>query len=147
MIDAERRLLANALMDLSNKSFVLHSESCIPLFHFRTLYDYLMNSSMSFLGSFDDPRKDCRGRYNPKMWPIINITNWRKVFMMGTSHRHMLPFARKFHPNALKPLLRLSPLLLGGLGGNWKFVTIIFLVEFQSEHTYINSYFNQNYIQ
>ncbi|KAJ0099574.1 hypothetical protein Patl1_21431 [Pistacia atlantica] len=78
MIDAERRLLANALLDISNQRFVLLSESCIPLFNFRTIYDYLINSNLSFLSSFDDPRKPGRGRYNPKMWPNINITNWRK---------------------------------------------------------------------
>lgn len=78
MIDAERRLLANALLDLSNQRFVLLSESCIPLFDFKKIYDHLINSKLSFLGSFDDPRKLGRGRYNPKMWPQINITDWRK---------------------------------------------------------------------
>ncbi|GAV85550.1 Branch domain-containing protein [Cephalotus follicularis] len=78
MIDAERRLLANSLLDSSNQIFVLLSESCIPLFDFKTTYDYLMKSNLSFLGSFDDPRKVGRGRYNPQMWPNINITDWRK---------------------------------------------------------------------
>ncbi|KAJ6364878.1 hypothetical protein OIU76_029787 [Salix suchowensis] len=78
MMEAERRLLANALLDHSNQRFVLLSESCIPLFNFKTTYDHLMNSNLSFLGSYDDPRKPGRGRYNPKMWPAINITNWRK---------------------------------------------------------------------
>ncbi|TKY64801.1 acetylglucosaminyltransferase protein [Spatholobus suberectus] len=89
MIDAERRLLANALMDLSNRRFVLLSESCIPLFGFRTIYDYLMNSSTSFLGSFDDPRRDGRGRYSPKMWPVINVTNWRKGSQWFEVHREL----------------------------------------------------------
>ncbi|XP_027351477.1 glycosyltransferase BC10 [Abrus precatorius] len=89
MIDAERRLLANALMDLSNQRFVLLSESCIPLFGFRTIFDYLMNSSMSFLGSFDDPRRDARGRYSPKMWPTINLTNWRKGSQWFEVHREL----------------------------------------------------------
>ncbi|RVW32357.1 hypothetical protein CK203_087556 [Vitis vinifera] len=66
MIDAERRLLANALLDFSNQRFVLLSESCIPLFNFTTTYNYLMASNLSFLGSFDDPRKPGRGRYNPQ---------------------------------------------------------------------------------
>lgn len=78
MTDAERRLLANALLDISNQRFILLSESCIPLFNFKITYDYLINSNLSFLNSFDDPRKPGRGRYNPKMWPHINITNWRK---------------------------------------------------------------------
>ncbi|PON53098.1 Glycosyl transferase [Parasponia andersonii] len=78
MIDAERRLLANALLDFTNQRFVLLSESCIPLFNFTTIYSHLLNSNLSFLHSFDDPRKAGRGRYNPEMWPHINITHWRK---------------------------------------------------------------------
>ncbi|KAL9391988.1 hypothetical protein Peur_015908 [Populus x canadensis] len=87
MIDAERRLLANALLDSSNQRFVLLSESCIPLFNFKTTYDHLMNSNISFLGSFDDPRKPGRGRYNPRMWPAINITDWRKGSQWFEVHR------------------------------------------------------------
>ncbi|KAM2167401.1 hypothetical protein ACFX1X_039866 [Malus domestica] len=37
-----------------------------------------MNSSESNIGSYDDPRKVGRGRYNLKMWPEINISDWRK---------------------------------------------------------------------
>ncbi|ONI17203.1 hypothetical protein PRUPE_3G144800 [Prunus persica] len=89
MLDAERRLLANALLDFSNQRFVLLSESCIPLFNFTTTYDYLINSNLSFLSSFDDPRKPGRGRYNPKMYPIINITNWRKGSQWFEVHREL----------------------------------------------------------
>ncbi|CDY26503.1 BnaC09g41650D [Brassica napus] len=39
MVDAERRLLANALLDESNQRFVLLSDSCIPLFNFTTIYE------------------------------------------------------------------------------------------------------------
>jgi len=41
MMEAERRLLSNALLDISNQRFVLISESCIPLFNFSTIYSYL----------------------------------------------------------------------------------------------------------
>ncbi|KAK4797825.1 hypothetical protein SAY86_030151 [Trapa natans] len=78
MMDAEKRLLANALLDPSNQRFVLLSESCIPLFDFKTVYSYLTNTNLSFQASFDDPRKSARGRYNPKMAPTINVTDWRK---------------------------------------------------------------------
>ncbi|RID41974.1 hypothetical protein BRARA_J01896 [Brassica rapa] len=78
MVDAERRLLANALLDESNQRFVLLSDSCIPLFNFTTIYDYLTGTNLSYIGSFDDPRTPGRGRYNPKMYPQINITHWRK---------------------------------------------------------------------
>ncbi|KAI9085526.1 hypothetical protein K1719_032369 [Acacia pycnantha] len=90
MIDAERRLVANALLDdSSNQQFVLLSESCIPLFNFKTVYNYLINSSLSFLNSFDDPRKPGRGRYNPKMSPMINITDWRKGSQWFELHRDL----------------------------------------------------------
>lgn len=78
MINAERRLLANALLDLSNQRFILLSESCIPLFNFTTVYNYLMKSNTSFVDSFDDPRNIGRGRYNKQMSPVISIKEWRK---------------------------------------------------------------------
>ncbi|XP_038894509.1 glycosyltransferase BC10-like [Benincasa hispida] len=78
MIDAERRLLANALLDFSNERFILLSETCIPLYNFTTIYNYLVNAQHTFVSSYDDPRKIGRGRYNPKMFPIVSIANWRK---------------------------------------------------------------------
>ncbi|KAK6923537.1 Glycosyl transferase, family 14 [Dillenia turbinata] len=89
MIDAERRLLGNALLDFSNQRFVLLSESCIPLFNFTTTYNYLMQSNLSFLGAFDDPRKSGRGRYNPHMYPAINISDWRKGSQWFELHREL----------------------------------------------------------
>ncbi|KAL7177063.1 hypothetical protein ACSBR2_030399 [Camellia fascicularis] len=67
MIDAEWRLLANALLDFSNKRFILLSEPCIALFNFTTTYTYLLNSNHNFFSSFDDPRRMGRGKYNKRM--------------------------------------------------------------------------------
>lgn len=78
MCDAERRLLANALLDISNERFILLSESCIPLYKFGFVYNYMMKSKHSFVGAFDDPGPYGRGRYNEKMAPLVNITKWRK---------------------------------------------------------------------
>ncbi|KAF5737715.1 hypothetical protein HS088_TW13G00604 [Tripterygium wilfordii] len=78
MIDAERRLLANALLDFSNERFVVLSETCIPLFNFTTIYNYLIKSNLSFVGSFDDPRHIGRGRYNKRMFPTVSLSDWRK---------------------------------------------------------------------
>ncbi|KAF8399091.1 hypothetical protein HHK36_014957 [Tetracentron sinense] len=78
MIEAERRLLANALLDLSNQRFVLLSESCIPLFNFPTIYSYLINSTKTFVEAYDLPGPVGRGRYNPRMRPHINLEQWRK---------------------------------------------------------------------
>ncbi|XP_023644712.1 uncharacterized protein LOC111832480 [Capsella rubella] len=78
MMDAEKRLLSHALLEPSNARFVLLSETCIPLFNFTTVYDYLTRSTRSFLGSFDDPRPMGRGRYTPKMLPHVSLSDWRK---------------------------------------------------------------------
>uniref|UniRef100_A0A7N0RF20 Core-2/I-branching beta-1,6-N-acetylglucosaminyltransferase family protein n=1 Tax=Kalanchoe fedtschenkoi TaxID=63787 RepID=A0A7N0RF20_KALFE len=78
MCDAERRLLANALLDISNEWFVLVSESCIPIFNFQFIYHYLRGSRYSYLGVFDDPGPFGRGRYNWDMAPEVNISQWRK---------------------------------------------------------------------
>lgn len=78
MVEAERRLLANALLDFSNQRFVLLSESCIPLFNFSTIYNYLLNSSNNFVEAYDLPGPVGRGRYSPKMKPHIELHQWRK---------------------------------------------------------------------
>ncbi|EPS68648.1 hypothetical protein M569_06120, partial [Genlisea aurea] len=76
--DAERRLLANALLDVGNERFVLLSESCVPLHNFTAVYAYLTGSRYSFVSSFDDPGPYGRGRYDPNMSPEVNATQWRK---------------------------------------------------------------------
>ncbi|GAV89996.1 Branch domain-containing protein [Cephalotus follicularis] len=78
MCDAERRLLANALLDVSNEWFVLLSESCIPLYKFSVIYHYVLKSKDSFVGAYDDPGPYGRGRYNQNMAPVVNISQWRK---------------------------------------------------------------------
>ena len=78
MIEAERRLLANALLDFSNQRFVLLSESCIPLFNFSTIYSYLMNSTQDYVMAYDDPSPVGRGRYSIHMFPAITLRQWRK---------------------------------------------------------------------
>ncbi|KAI4970835.1 hypothetical protein ZWY2020_001749 [Hordeum vulgare] len=78
MIDAERRLLANALQDADNQHFVLLSESCVPLHNFDYVYSYLMETNISFVDSFDDPGPHGAGRYSEHMLPEIAKRDWRK---------------------------------------------------------------------
>ena len=78
MIEAERRLLANALLDLSNQRFVLLSEACIPLYDFKTVYNYLINATKSHVMAYDEPGVVGRGRYNYHMYPEISLKQWRK---------------------------------------------------------------------
>ncbi|GAB2213002.1 hypothetical protein Drorol1_Dr00021013 [Drosera rotundifolia] len=89
MIDAERRLLGNALLDLANQRFMLLSESCIPLYNFTTVYTHLINSNLSFISSFDEKGKTGRGRYNTRMQPNIIITDWRKGWQWFEAHREV----------------------------------------------------------
>ncbi|MQL83407.1 hypothetical protein Taro_015909 [Colocasia esculenta] len=78
LVDAEKRLLSNALLDFSNERFVLLSESCIPVFNFPTVYNYLINSKQSFVESYDDPSSRGRGRYSRHMAPEVMLYQWRK---------------------------------------------------------------------
>ncbi|TQD83004.1 hypothetical protein C1H46_031437 [Malus baccata] len=78
MVQAERRLLANALLDFSNQRFVLLSESCIPLFNFNVVYSYLMDSNQTFVEAYDLPGPVGRERYRDKMRPQITLDQWRK---------------------------------------------------------------------
>ena len=78
MIEAERRLLANALLDLSNQRFVLLSEACIPLYDFKTVYNYLINATKNHVMAYDEPGVVGRGRYNYHMYPEISLKQWRK---------------------------------------------------------------------
>ncbi|CAI0441444.1 unnamed protein product [Linum tenue] len=89
MCDAERRLLANALLDISNEWFILLSESCIPLYNFSIIYSYIRRSNHSFMGAFDDEGPYGRGRYNENMAPEVNITQWRKGSQWFELRRHL----------------------------------------------------------
>ncbi|KAH9603780.1 hypothetical protein KSS87_018806, partial [Heliosperma pusillum] len=78
MVEAERRLLANALLDISNQRFILLSESCIPLYNFSTVYKYLLNSSKSHVEAYDLASPVGRGRYSHRMMPSVALSQWRK---------------------------------------------------------------------
>ncbi|KAL6626683.1 hypothetical protein ACP70R_030409 [Stipagrostis hirtigluma subsp. patula] len=75
LVEAERRLLANALLDHGNERFVLLSESCIPVYDLPTVHAFLTGSGASFVDSYFS-----RGRYNDFFAARCNITaaQWRK---------------------------------------------------------------------
>ncbi|XP_066348361.1 glycosyltransferase BC10-like [Miscanthus floridulus] len=78
MVDAERRLLANALQDIDNQHFVLLSDSCVPLHNFDYVYDYLMGANLSFIDCFYDPGPHGNFRYSQNMLPEVTETDFRK---------------------------------------------------------------------
>ncbi|BBN13655.1 hypothetical protein MPTK1_6g05340 [Marchantia polymorpha subsp. ruderalis] len=75
MVEAERLLLATALEDPLNERFILLSDSCVPLYTFKYVYDYVMSSHKSFVDSFIDYADE---RYDPRMAPQITSDKWRK---------------------------------------------------------------------
>ncbi|KAG2691671.1 hypothetical protein I3760_08G018500 [Carya illinoinensis] len=79
MVDAEKRLLANALVDPDNQQFVLLSESCIPLHSFQYVYHYLVYTNVSFIDCILDPGPHGVGRYSECMFPEVKIDDFRKA--------------------------------------------------------------------
>ncbi|CAL9162804.1 unnamed protein product [Musa hybrid cultivar] len=78
MVDAEKRLLANALQDIDNQHFVLLSDSCVPLHKFDYIYNYLLGINVSFIDGFKDPGPHGAGRYSERMLPEIEKEDFRK---------------------------------------------------------------------
>ncbi|XP_014504896.1 uncharacterized protein LOC106764952 isoform X1 [Vigna radiata var. radiata] len=78
MVEAERRLLANALLDPDNQHFVLLSESCIPVRRFDFVYNYLLLTNVSFIDSYVDPGPHGNGRYIEYMLPEVEKKDFRK---------------------------------------------------------------------
>ncbi|GFP86090.1 hypothetical protein PHJA_000752900 [Phtheirospermum japonicum] len=89
MCDAERRLLANALLDVSNEYYILLSEACIPLHNFSIVYRYISRSRSSFIGAIDVPGPVGRGRYDDYMSPLVNLSNWRKGYQWFEVNRKL----------------------------------------------------------
>ncbi|KAL2623880.1 hypothetical protein R1flu_008125 [Riccia fluitans] len=92
MVQAERLLLATALEDPLNERFIFLSDSCVPLYSFKYIYDYVKSSPKSFVDSFIDYTDE---RYDPRMAPHIKIDRWRKGSQME-SVLNFTRFARKF---------------------------------------------------
>lgn len=78
MVEAEKRLLANALADPDNQHFVLLSDSCIPVHNFEYVYNYLIFSNVSFIDCFLDPGPHGNGRYSDHMLPEVKKEDFRK---------------------------------------------------------------------
>ena len=78
LVEAERRLLASALLDHGNERFVLLSEACIPVRNFTAVHAFLAGSATSFVDSYGDG--DCRARYDRYFAERTNIAveHWRK---------------------------------------------------------------------
>ncbi|XP_022857201.1 uncharacterized protein LOC111378254 isoform X2 [Olea europaea var. sylvestris] len=87
MVDAEKRLLANALEDPDNLHFVLLSDSCIPLRNFDYIYNYLLYTNVSFVDSFEDPGPHGSGRYSEHMLPEVEKKDFRKGAQWFTMKR------------------------------------------------------------
>ncbi|KAJ0030470.1 hypothetical protein Pint_12638 [Pistacia integerrima] len=103
MLDAEKRLLAHALLDADNQQFVLLSDSCVPLHNFDYVYNYLMYTNVSYIDCFEDPGPHGSGRYSEHMLPELEKKDFRKGaqwFSMKRQHAIVIMadnlFYRKF---------------------------------------------------
>lgn len=52
MLQAERLLLEEALKETLNQRFILLSDSCVPLYNFRYIYNYVMFCQKSFVDRY-----------------------------------------------------------------------------------------------
>ncbi|GER41780.1 Core-2/I-branching beta-1,6-N-acetylglucosaminyltransferase family protein [Striga asiatica] len=78
MVNAEGRLLGNALKDPDNQHFVLLSDSCVPLRNFDYAYNYLMYTNVSFVDCFEDPGPHGSGRHIQHMLPEVEKRDFQK---------------------------------------------------------------------
>jgi hypothetical protein len=86
LVDAERRLLGNALLDLANTRFLLLSESCVPLLGFPAVYTHITGSNASFVESYDRPVGRLRhGRFFTDHG--VSLEQWRKGSQWFEMHR------------------------------------------------------------
>ncbi|GMI89528.1 hypothetical protein like AT4G31350 [Hibiscus trionum] len=87
MIDIERRLLAQSLLDPDNQQFVLLSDSCVPLHNFDYVYNYLMLTNVSFIDCFVDHGPHGTGRYSERMRPEVEKNAFQKGSQWFTMKR------------------------------------------------------------
>lgn len=78
VVDAERRLFANALLDPRNSRFILLSETCIPIFNFSFVYHYLTGTPKSFVRGSNYKGPYGTGRWHRGFLPLIQKPEWRK---------------------------------------------------------------------
>ncbi|KAL0407727.1 UNVERIFIED_CONTAM: Glycosyltransferase BC10 [Sesamum radiatum] len=100
MCDAERRLLANALLDISNERFVLLSESCIPLYNFTMTYKYIMRSKLASWAHLTNQAHMGRTIRREHV-ARVNITEWRKGSQWFEINRKLALYViedTKFYP-------------------------------------------------
>lgn len=103
MVDAEKRLLAHALKDPDNQHFVLLSDSCVPLYRFDHVYNYLMYTNISYVDSFEDPGPHGNGRYSEHMLPEIEMSDFRKGaqwFSMKRQHALIVMADNLYYSNS-----------------------------------------------
>ncbi|MED6204976.1 hypothetical protein PIB30_013742 [Stylosanthes scabra] len=87
MVEAEKRLLGNALLDPDNQHFVLLSESCVPVRPFQYVYKYLLSANVSFLDCYIDLGPHGNGRYIDYMLPEVEERDFRKGSQWFTMKR------------------------------------------------------------
>eukprot|EP00271_Cylindrocystis_brebissonii_P017434 TRINITY_DN4539_c0_g1_i2.p1 TRINITY_DN4539_c0_g1~~TRINITY_DN4539_c0_g1_i2.p1 ORF type:complete len:597 (-),score=34.01 TRINITY_DN4539_c0_g1_i2:57-1847(-) len=86
-VKAELRLLAHSLLDPLNRFMLVLSESCIPLFPFMHIYNYITASPSSFVTI--TPCPNAQLTWNPILLPQVHPKNWRKGDAWKELHREL----------------------------------------------------------
>lgn len=76
MLLAELRLIANALLNPEISHMVLLSESCIPLFNFPFVFDYITKSKLSYVTNTRCPYEN--HTWTEDLLPEVPKSLWRK---------------------------------------------------------------------
>ncbi|GBG68701.1 hypothetical protein CBR_g3243 [Chara braunii] len=82
MMDAERRLLATALLDLRNSRFILLSESCVPVRSFEEVRERLFSTPLSYVEVLPDGYPDIS--IGLRYFPVLEPEVPRQLFRKGS---------------------------------------------------------------
>ncbi|GBG85254.1 hypothetical protein CBR_g39820 [Chara braunii] len=97
LVDAQRRLLANAIMNPLNQRFIILSGSSVPVTDFRAMYHYLMDTGDSFV----EASAVAKQQHDGKLRSIVR----RREFEFGSQwvaltrkHATLIVKDRTFYP-------------------------------------------------
>eukprot|EP00271_Cylindrocystis_brebissonii_P004654 TRINITY_DN1644_c0_g1_i1.p1 TRINITY_DN1644_c0_g1~~TRINITY_DN1644_c0_g1_i1.p1 ORF type:complete len:457 (-),score=39.90 TRINITY_DN1644_c0_g1_i1:397-1767(-) len=88
LVNAERRLMSHALLDPHNHFTVLLTDSCIPIYNFSYVYDYITSSHLSFVTNTECP--NAHFTWTPDLLPEVPKSAWRKGDGWKELHRPLV---------------------------------------------------------
>ncbi|GBG67938.1 hypothetical protein CBR_g1057 [Chara braunii] len=102
VVDAQRRLLANAIMNPLNQRFIFLSDSCVPVTDFLFMYHYLIDTCDSFVESAQARGQAQAGeQYDAKGKPIVKregVQFRSQWFTLTRKHAALIVQDRTYYP-------------------------------------------------